>query len=54
MVDVDGSYLYRKRLSDGSDASPIDIPGVPLIGWESIEGVDSANVDKVPIVVTHG
>lgn len=53
VVDVDGSYLHRKRLSSGSITDSANVPGVPLVGWDLIEGVDSKNVDKMPRVI-HG
>ena len=55
VVDVDGSYTYRKRLSAGADvdSDATTLPDIPLIGWDSISGIHSKNADQIPIV-THG
>ena len=34
IVDVDGSYLYRKQQSMGESVEPLSLPDVPLSGWE--------------------
>ena len=52
IIDVDGSYLYRKQQSSGCDMTVPDIPGVPLMGWEPTN-IGSKNVDNIP-KVTHG
>ena len=55
VVDVDGSYLYRKKLlvSGGVDL-PVTAPSVPLIGWEPVDpAVPSQHIDNIP-KVTHG
>ena len=39
VVDVDGSYLYRKRermVASGKDVAPLDLPCAPLSGWEVV------------------
>ena len=52
IVDVDGSYLHRKQQSSGVPHSDyVTLPDIPLIGWESIDGM--RNLDGVP-KVTHG
>ena len=55
VVDVDGSYLHRKRQSavTSSHCDVDTIPEVPLIGWESIDSTNSIHIDKIP-KVTHG
>lgn len=52
VVDVDGLYLYKKRLLVGTDTSA-SIPGIPLVSWEPVDGADSSNVEKTP-KVTNG
>ena len=40
VVDVDGSYLYRKRqsmIAEGKPVAPLGIPDVPLTGWEVVD-----------------
>ena len=39
IIDVDGSYLYRKqiRLGSASDGTQIPLPTPPLSGWESVK-----------------
>lgn len=47
VVDVDGTYLERKRqslLSANVNVAPLPIPNFPLHGWESIDG---SNVDVI-------
>ena len=39
VVDVDGSYLYRKRecmIANGKIVPPLDLPSPPLSGWEVV------------------
>ena len=39
VIDVDGSYLFRKHqqlLSQGLPLVPLDIPSTPLTGWEPV------------------
>ena len=54
VIDVDGSYLYRKKLSlTGVRVTPT-IPAVPLIGWERVDlSGQFMHLDKIP-KVTHG
>ena len=52
IVDVDGSYLYRKEqrlISQGVSTLPLPIPAVPLRGWEvvSADNYRAKNVPKV-------
>ena len=37
IVDVDGSYLYRKQQSMGESVEPLSLPDVPLSGWERVD-----------------
>ena len=44
VVDVDGSYLYRKQALSSETDTP-DMPtSVPLVGWVSIDNPASADV----------
>ena len=39
VVNVDGSYLYRKEqqlISQGVHTLPLPLPSVPLAGWEVV------------------
>ena len=57
VVDVDGSYLYRKYqnvVTSGISASDPGIPAVPLTGWEEITEVNYKEVAKKIPKVTHG
>ena len=39
VVDVDGSYLYRKRecmIANGKIVPHLDLPSPPLSGWEVV------------------
>ena len=52
VVDVDGSYLYRKEqqlISQGVNTLPLSLPSVPLTGWEvvSADNYKEKNVPKV-------
>jgi hypothetical protein len=55
IVDVDGSYLYRNKLSiSGGVDLPVTAPSVPLIGWEPTDpAVPSTHIDNIPKVF-HG
>ena len=54
MVDVDGSYLYRKHQSlqsMGMSVVTLPLPCVPLRGWEQVnEGNYTAMAKKIPCV----
>jgi len=52
IVDVDGSYFYRKEqrlISQGIHTVPLALPTTPLAGWESIDATNfkDKNVPKV-------
>ena len=52
IVDVDGSYLYRKEqqlISQGVNTVPLSLPSVPITGWEvvSADNYKEKNVPKV-------
>ena len=52
IVDVDGSYLYRKEqqlISQGINTLPLSLPSQPLTGWEivSADNYMEKNVPKV-------
>ncbi len=54
LVDVDGSYLFRKhqRLAhDGTQIPPLD---VPLVGWEPVNAGNYMDMAKKIPRVTHG
>ena len=55
VVDVDGSYLYRKKLAMSGDVDlPDTPPSVPLIGWEPVQPASpSTHIENIPRV-THG
>ena len=52
VIDVDGSYLARKRqkLQDsGIATAPLDLPSVPPSGWESVSTINYKTfADKIP------
>ena len=57
VIDVDGSYLYRKKqLLDPNDAidggSPLPEP--PLSGWESVTSQNVQEMSKKIPLVTPG
>ena len=57
IVDVDGSYLYRKYqrlLSEGSTVSPPGLPSTPLSGWEHVGEDNLATMAKKMPCVTPG
>lgn len=52
VIDVDGSYLYRKEQklkSQGINTLPLCLPALPLVGWESV-GADNYMDKNVPKV----
>ncbi len=55
MVDVDGSYLYRKQqllVQTGAQVpTPLVCPSPPLSGWEV---VSESNVGTISPVLTSG
>ena len=36
VIDVDGSYLYRKQLKQTTEITATALSSEPLAGWESI------------------
>ena len=54
VVDVDGSYLYRKEqqlISQGVRTLPLSLPSVPLTGWEVVTA-DNYKEKYVPRVIS--
>ena len=52
IIDVDGSYLYRKEQklnSQGVKTLPLSLPGLPLTGWETFtaDNYKEKNIPKV-------
>ena len=57
VVDVDGSYLYRKKLSSPSSSfDPADtaLPSIPLTGWDPVDESNHSEMAKKIPHVTHG
>ena len=55
VVDVDGSYLYRKEqqlISQGIRTLPLSLPSVPLTGWEVVTA-DNYKEKNVPRVISR-
>lgn len=54
MIDVDGSYLYRKhkQLADtGYRPSPLDVPAPPPTGWVMVTADNHREIaTKIPAV----
>ena len=52
VVDVDGSYLYRKHqllLSKDKTVAPLSLPAIPLSGWEQVDkGNYTLMAKKIP------
>ena len=36
VIDVDGSYLYRKQQKQATAVTVTNVPSEPLAGWESV------------------
>ncbi|KAL5517990.1 hypothetical protein EMCRGX_G003649 [Ephydatia muelleri] len=58
VIDVDGSYLYRKQqqhLPSATDISMLPVPAPPLMGWESVtkDNVDLIST-RIPWVTQDG
>lgn len=55
VVDVDGSYLYRKEqtlVASGIATSPMDVPQPPVCGWEQLTAENHCDIaPKVPRVM---
>ena len=57
VIDVDGSYLYKKskRLQDsGVHVAPLDLPAAPITGWERITEANSSDMARNIPSVTSG
>ena len=57
MVDVDGSYLFRKhqRLAEsGMKVAPLDIPPPPISGWTLVTEENVHSVAQEVPKVTSG
>lgn len=57
VVDVDGSYVYRKyqnMVSSGITVSDPGVPAIPLTGWEQITELNYKEMAKKIPKVTHG
>jgi len=56
IVDVDGSYLYRKQQShmqSGITVAPLDPPAPPLSGWQVVTKSNVQTISlKVPLVTS--
>ena len=53
VIDVDGSYVYRKYHAMESDTESLPLPDVPPIGWDVVDDPSSTTVKEMP-KVTHG
>ena len=57
VVDVDGSYMYRKKQqlsSAGFNVAVLPAPTPPLTGWEQVTSDNSATMSKNIPLVTPG
>lgn len=58
MVDIDGSYIYKKQQSLISEGIVIGrstaLPKPPLVGWESINTANHKEMASKLPRVTHG
>lgn len=57
VVDVDGSYMYRKKQqlsSAGFTVTTLPVPTPPLSGWELVTSEDSASMSTNIPFVTPG
>ena len=56
MIDVDGSWLYKKcQQQRGIWSNDSDtIPDVPLSGWETVDASNYSDMSKKIPRVTHG
>jgi len=56
IVDVDGSYLYRKQqglIASGLSVTPLDAPSPPPSGWEAVTDDNVETITpKIPIVTS--
>ena len=49
VVDVDGTYLYRKQqimIAGGTSVAPLGTPDTPLSGWQPLDGSNYAVLAK--------
>lgn len=52
VIDVDGSYLYRKQQKQTTEITATALPGEPLAGWESITADNCEEMaKKIPPVM---
>ena len=57
VVDVDGSYLYKKRKAleeSGQLVAPLDVPLAPITGWETITENNFKDMAKKLPSITSG
>ena len=57
IVDVDGSYLYRKQQSlmdSGVTVAPLDPPAPPLSGWQTLTETNARTIAPMVPLVTSG
>lgn len=57
VIDVDGSYLFRKKqqlLLSSDDTLDTAVPTIPLSGWEPIDDSNYQNMGKKIPLVSHG
>lgn len=56
VIDVDGSYMYRKEqslLESGVVVAPQGAPSPPLSGWETVSNASVKSIaPKVPVVTS--
>ena len=53
VIDVDGSYLFRKYEQCG-DSNMLPVPNAPLAGWDIVSQENYSNIAKNIPTVTHG
>lgn len=52
VIDVDGSYLYRKQQKQTTEITATALPSEPLAGWESITADNCEEMaKKIPPVM---
>jgi len=57
LVDVDGSYLYRKHqklVEAGENIAPLPLPSPPLTGLRAVNSTSVATVGPLIPIVTNG
>ena len=51
VIDVDGSYLYRKQQKQTTEITATTLPSEPLAGWESITTSNCEDMAKrIPLI----